>query len=214
MCSFWRQRIYIEKLIDNREFEKAKQKINGLRKNAGLEKKYSKYISSLDRKIKTYRISLILSKFIVMLIVGIVVVVAHVKDILDVKNSIQVIIDALWIINAGVIVLKSKRRSKLFFNTLFLLLNYGVSLLVLWCANSHLDTIPFDVLAVALPVVCAVLLLVSYKNIKWTKIAVCNIGAFIALIAVAISIQYFWNSNENHIDDSVNEEASYSLDIF
>lgn len=214
MCSFWIQRICIEKLIDNRDFEIAIQKINELRQNVGLEKKFSKYIISLERKIKGYNISLIFFKLISAVLFGIILVYANIKEIFVVEKSIQLIINTLWVINVGIIIVKSKRRRKLFYDMLILLSNYGVGLLMLWCANSRMDIIPISIFAVALPIMCTALLLVNEKKVKCTKIIIGNIGIVILLIVTAISVQCFLNKDESYVDESIVESGvSYEPEV-
>ena len=89
VCSFEEQRIFIEKQIDDREFEVAVSSINALHQNFGLEKEFTKQISSLERKINRYQLSLVLVKGILLILFVVMIVLTNMKDMLPVKENVM-----------------------------------------------------------------------------------------------------------------------------
>lgn len=89
VCSFEEQRNFIEKQIDDREFEVAVSSINALHQNFGLEKEFTKQISSLERKINRYQLSLVLVKGILLILFVVMIVLTNMKDMLPVKENVM-----------------------------------------------------------------------------------------------------------------------------
>ena len=183
ICSFEEQRIFIEKQIDDREFETAVSSINELHQSFGLEKEFTKQISSLERKINRYQISLVIFKCLFFILLVSMIILTNIKDMIPVKEKMIYIVSVFWIIISAFIIKKSRRKGILFYKILLLGFNYAVWLLTMYFFNNRLDVNRMIMFAFVLPVVCGGFLITTVNSEKIGKILLGNV-----VIAAGITI--------------------------
>ncbi len=207
--AFWRKRIFIEKMIDEREFETAINSINNLQQSVGLEKEFAKYISYLERRIKWYRILLVLSKFLVFAaFVMVLAIVNKYTRAFEWGNIIRAVNMPTTIILA-VVAWKSKRKRILVCNASFLLMNYVIWIFLIYYMDKLVNVNIIRAFSLLFPLLCGVVLIKNVNRGRVRKIILYNIGIILGIIILMLAVQKYVDKGDN----SYEKEQNVSVEI-